>query len=101
MTFSALVQAIMGFVAIVCVGAGLRAVGLVKREDARPLNAVIVYVGLPAFVFNAVHGGHLSLAAFKIIAVAWAVFAVLFTLAILATRLLRLTPPRRGGFDDR
>ena len=98
MTLSALAQAILGFVAIVCVGAGLRAVGIVKREDARPLNAVIVYVGLPAFVFNAVHGSHLSFAALKVVAAAWAVFAVLFALALAASAVLRLAPARKGGF---
>ncbi|HSK46559.1 MAG TPA: AEC family transporter, partial [Coriobacteriia bacterium] len=98
MALSALAQAILGFVAIVCVGAVLRAAGIVKREDARPLNAVIIYVGLPAFVFGAVHGAELTVDAFRLIALSWLVFAVLFGLALLLARLLRLRPERAGGF---
>jgi len=98
MAVSALAQAILGFVAIVCVGAVLRATGIVKREDARPLNAVIIYVGLPAFVFRAVHGAELTVDAFRLIALSWLVFAVLFGLALLLARLLRLRPERAGGF---
>jgi hypothetical protein len=80
------------------VGAGLRSAGLVRREDARALNAVIVYVGLPAFVFTAVHGARLSSAAFRLVGVEWLVFGVLFGLAALFARLLQLQAPRKGGF---
>jgi len=95
---SALVQAILGFLAIVCVGALLRAVGLVRREDARPLNTVIVYVGLPAFIFQAVHGAKLAPQVLSVVAVAWVVFVVLFVVAVVAARVLRLDPKRAGGF---
>ncbi len=95
---SALVQAILGFLAIVCIGALLRAVGLVRREDARPLNTVIVYVGLPAFIFQAVHGAKLAPRVLSVVAVAWVVFAVLFVVAVVAARVLRLDPKRSGGF---
>jgi len=98
MALSALAQAILGFVAIVCVGALLRATGLVQREDARPLNIVIIYVGLPAFVFTAVHGARITAEALRIVVVAWIVFAVLCGLALLAARALRLEPRRAGGF---
>ncbi len=91
-------QTILGFVAIVCAGAALRALRLVRREDARALNAAIVYVGLPAFVFGAVHGASLTASALSVIALAWTVFAVLFGLALIAARLMRLPGPRAGGF---
>lgn len=95
---TALVQAILGFVALVCVGAGLRAVGFVRREDAKPLNAVIIYVGLPAFVFQAVHGAELTIGAFSVAVVAWLVFAVLLGVSLLAARAMKLAPDRAGGF---
>jgi hypothetical protein len=98
MATGALAQAILGFVAIVCVGALLRATGLVAREDARPLNTVIIYVGLPAFVFQAVHGARISAAMLGAVAIAWVVFAVLLVASLIAARLLRLEPRRTGGF---
>lgn len=91
-------QTILGFVAIVCAGIILRHFGFVRREDARVLNAVIVYIGLPAFVFGAVHGATLTGEALGMIAIAWAVFAVLFAISLLAARLMRLPGPRAGGF---
>jgi predicted permease len=98
MAIGALAQAILGFTAIVGVGALLRAVGLVRREDARPLNAVIIYVGLPAFVFNAVHGADVRLSTLWVVAVAWLVFATVVALALAASRLLHLDQRRAGGF---
>lgn len=98
MAISALVQAIVGFVAIVGVGVLLRITGLVPREGARPLNVVIIYVGLPAFVFRAVHGARLSLDMLSVVGLSWAVFSLLLAAAYLASRLLRLDERRRGGF---
>jgi predicted permease len=95
---AALVQAILGFVGIVLLGAALRALGFVDREDARPLNAVIIYVGLPAFIFRAVHGAPISLASLSTVGVAWLVFAVILGAALIAVRLLRLERRRAGGF---
>ena len=55
MTFWSLAEIILGFVAIVGIGWVLRRVGLLKREDARPINNIIIYAGLPAMIFQAVH----------------------------------------------
>ena len=62
MSAAALASTILTFAAIVGVGAAAARVGILRREDARPINAVIIYVGLPAFIFNAVHGATLSAA---------------------------------------
>lgn len=98
MALSALAQAILGFVAIVCAGAALRALGLVTRADARPLNTVIIYIGLPAFVFRAVHGATVTAEVLSVVALAWLVFAVVLGASLLAARALRLEPARKGGF---
>ncbi len=98
MALGALAQAIIGFVAIVCLGAILRATGLVTREDARPLNAVIIYVGLPAFVFKATHGATLLRSMFIAVGVAWVVFVLVLGVAWLCARALRLERTRFGGF---
>lgn len=98
MTPTALATTILTFTAIVAVGAVSRLAGLLKSEDARPINAVIIYIGLPALIFRSVHGAQLSPDLLGMVAVAWAVFAVMLLLAWLASRLLRLPRPLAGGF---
>ncbi len=97
MSSSALVSTILTFAAIVGVGAALRATGLLKAEDARPLNVVIIYVGLPAFIFEAVRGAKLDGDVWRVVAVAWTVFAVMLALAWLLARIRTRDPKRRGA----
>lgn len=97
MPASALAATIASFAAIVAVGALLRHVGVVSASDSRPLNAVIIYVGLPAFIFEAVHSARIEPAAFSVVAVAWAVFLVTALLAWLAGKVLRLPPKRTAA----
>jgi len=89
---------ILTFAAIVGVGAALRATGLLGSADARPLNTVIVYVGLPAFVFQAIHGAAIGPNLWRVVAVSWVVFASTLLLAFLAEKTLRLPRARAGGF---
>jgi hypothetical protein len=93
-----LASTILTFSAIVGVGALLRATGLLSADDSRPLNVVIIYAGLPAFVFNAVHTADLGPSLWRIVLISWVVFAVVLALAALARRILRLEPARAGGF---
>jgi hypothetical protein len=93
-----LVSTILTFGALVGIGAMLRAAGLLRHEDARPLNAVIIYAGLPAFVFNAVHGARLESALWRVVMVSWITFCFSLAVALLARRLLSLEPKRAGGF---
>lgn len=98
MAAGALATTILTFAAIVAIGSLLRATGLLGREDARPLNAVIIYVGLPAFIFNAVHGADLGPSVWRVIVVSWVAFAAALLLAFLAEKLLRLRREQAGGF---
>lgn len=98
MSAAALASTILVFTAIVGVGAVLRATGVLKAADARPINAVIIYVGLPAFIFRAVHGATLRADLWGVVAVAWAVFAAMLGIAWLVARALRLPPAIAGGF---
>lgn len=93
-----LATTILTFAAIVGVGALLRATKLLAPTDARALNTVIIYVGLPAFIFKAVHGARIGLEHLEMIGVAWAVFAVMMLVAFAAERALRLARPTAGGF---
>ncbi len=98
MTLLTLAGTIVTFVVIVAIGALLRATGLLHSGDARPLNNIIIYVGLPAFVFRAVHSAALSFALLRVVAVAWATFAVMLLLSWLLARALRLPPTLAGAF---
>ncbi len=98
MSFLALAQTILTFTAIVAVGALLRASGRVTAEDGRALHNVIIYVGLPAFVFKAVRGAVITRELIAMVGVAWVVYAVMLLLAWLAARALKLPPAIAGGF---
>jgi len=98
MSATALASTILTFTAIVGVGALLRASGVLRREHARPINAVIIYVGLPAFIFQAVHGASLRFDLLGVVGVAWFVFGAMLGLGWLAARLLKLPRDIAGGF---
>lgn len=98
MGFEALATTILTFAAIVGIGAVLRASGRVRVEHAAALNAVIVYVGLPAFILRAIHGAALGTDLIGVVGVAWLVIMVACAAAMLAARLLRLDRARTGAF---
>ena len=61
MSLIALTEVILTVLALVAIGVALRATGLLSFEDAKPLNTIIIYVGLPALVFQAVRGAELGI----------------------------------------
>lgn len=93
-----LVSTILVFSAIVCVGALLRRFRAVDDDDANGINAVIVYVGLPAFILRAVHGAELGHELLGVVAVSWAAFAMAFGVAWAVERLLHLPRATAGAF---
>lgn len=93
-----LAETILGFVALVGVGALLRRFGALSHEDAQPINTIIVYVGLPALVFQAVHGAAFGSEILLIAGIAWAIFALSAAAAWVASRGLRLERHIAGGF---
>lgn len=98
MEFWSLARTILGFVAIVGVGWAMRRSGLLKAEDARPINDIIIYAALPALVFQAVHPARLDLEYAWLAGIAWGIFAVILLLAWLTCRALRLESTLAGGF---
>ena len=98
MTFWSLAQIILGFVGIVAVGWLLRKSGLLRAEDARPINNVIIYVGLPAMIFQAVHPASLEKGLLWIAVVAWVVFIATALVAWAFCRFLDLPRAVSGGF---
>jgi predicted permease len=98
MSPSALATTVLTFVGIVGVGWLLRATGRLKASDVKPINAIIIYVGLPAFIIRTVHSARLDRDLAVVVAIAWAVFAVTLLLAWLVARMLRLPRVVTGGF---
>lgn len=98
MSAAATATTILTFVGIVGVGWLLRATGRLKPSDAKPINAIILYVGLPAFIIRAVHGTRLDSELAVVVGIAWGVFLTVLLLAWLATRALHLPRTVAGGF---
>lgn len=93
-----LARIVLTLLAMVGVGWLLRATKVLSADDARPINSVIIYVGLPALIFRAVHPAPLGAELALVAVVAWVVFSITAGVAWALARLLRL--PRRvaGGF---
>jgi auxin efflux carrier (AEC) len=80
------------------VGIALRVTKVLKPDDARPLNDIIIYAALPALVFRAVHGADLRPELLLMAVVAWAALLVGFAIAWGACRLLKLPDATAAGF---
>ncbi len=98
MSVGTLASVIGQLLALVGIGVLLRVSGLLATGDARVLNAVIIFVGLPALVFRAVRPAQLSWQLAEVAGIAWMVAAVGFGLAWVASRAFKLSRPARGGF---
>jgi malate permease and related proteins len=98
MDVAELARIVLTLLAMVGVGWLLRATRVLSADDARPIHAVIIYAGLPALIFRAVHPASLDPELAVVAVVAWAVFLLTAAVAWMLTRALRL--PRRvaGGF---
>jgi predicted permease len=91
------VGAILTFAAIVGIGVMLRSVGLARATDAHALNTVIIYVGLPAMIFRAMHRAVLGPEIGRVVFVAWLVFGVALGAAWALSRLMGVERPLEGG----
>lgn len=98
MSFGLLASTILQLLALVAVGVAFRASGLLKRDHATVLNAVIVYAALPALIFRVVYTAPLAWEVLRVAGVAWIVSLAGFALAWAAARALRLPPRTAAGF---
>jgi malate permease and related proteins len=98
MSLSSLAGAIAQVLLFAAIGVALRRFGAVDRSATGPLNAVIVYVALPALIFSSVAKAVLSLDLVKAAGVAWAVSLAGLALAWGVARLLKLSPKTTGAF---
>jgi malate permease and related proteins len=98
MDVAELARIVLTLLAMVGVGWLLRATRVLSADDARPIHTVIIYVGLPALIFQAVHPASLDLDLAVIAVIAWTIFAVTAVIAWLLARALRLPRSVAGGF---
>ena len=98
MAVGASIEVVVRILLLIGVGVALRASRLLPREAAKPLNTIIVWVALPALVFQAVHPAHLEVAFLGVVAIAWVVALVGMGVAWVIGRTLRLPAPVLGGF---
>jgi len=98
MDVAELARIVLTLLAMVGVGWLLRAFGVLSAADARPIHALIVYVGLPALIFQAIHPASLDVEFAVVALVAWAVFAVTAAVAWALARLMHMPRPVAGGF---
>ncbi len=93
-----LAEAILKMLALAGVGIALRASGLVRREQAKVLNAVIINVALPALVFRVARQTDLSWDLVRVAGIAWVVGLVGFGAAWVIARALKLPRRTAAGF---
>jgi predicted permease len=97
-SFAALAGAIAPVLIFVGIGVALRHFGALRREDARALSNVIVYVALPALIFTSVAKAPLSLEFLKAAGVAWAVSLAALSVAWEVAHALNLPRRTAGAF---
>jgi predicted permease len=95
---TAIAEAILKMLALAGVGMILRATGLVKRENAKVINSLVIYAALPALVFRVARQTELSLDLLRVAGVAWLVGGAGFLVAWGLARLLRLPKRTAGAF---
>jgi len=95
---AALAGAIAQMLALAGVGVVLRLAKLVRREHAKVINALIVYVALPALVFRVARQTALSWELLRVAGIAWIVGLSGFALAWWLSRTLRLPKRTAAAF---
>lgn len=98
MSFGQLLPVILGVLGYVVLGVVLRLTGLLSATDAKPLNTLLIYVALPALVFNTVQSAVLDWHLAIVPVVAWVLVLVGIAIAWGITKLLRLEGPTAGAF---
>ena len=98
MSVAELARVILGVLGYVGVGVILRVSGLLRAEDSKPLNTLLIYVALPALVFTTVQPARAEWGLAVMPLLAWAIVIAAVALAWLFARLLRLEGPTAGAF---
>jgi predicted permease len=97
-SFTTLAGAIVPVLLFVGIGVALRRFGALRREDAKPLTNLIVYVALPALIFTSVANAPFSVELLKVTGVAWAVSLAALSVAWEVAHTLGLPRKTAGAF---
>lgn len=98
MALGDLLGVIAGILGYVAIGVALRVARVLKPEDAKPLNAVLLNVGLPALVFSSVQRADIDWSLALVPVLAWIVALVGVAAALAGSRAMRLAPAAAGAF---
>ena len=94
------VGAVFSVFLLIFVGYGSKKIRLFKAEDGGLLGSIVLYITLPAFVFDAIYNFHGSLPTglWKVPVIGFAVEIGLAIIAYALGRALKLNRPTLGGF---
>ena len=98
MSIAELARVILGVLGYVALGVVLRTSGLLKSEDSKPLNTLLIYVALPALVFTTVQPAQADWKLGMLPLLGWIIVIAAIALAWGLARLLRLEGPTAGAF---
>jgi len=98
MTVTVLLGAIALLLLFVGIGAALRRFGVVERDEAPTLTAVIIYVALPALIFTSVARAPISVEQLRVAGIAWAVSLAGLSVAWEMAHLFDLPPRTMAAF---
>ncbi|MCL4499822.1 MAG: AEC family transporter [Chloroflexi bacterium] len=85
-----LLSSILAVVLLIAVGYFVKRVGLLRVDDRRVVNDIIVYLAMPALVFRSIASSKLNPSFLKFSALALVVMAVSMALAYFLGRLMKL-----------
>lgn len=95
---SELVSLVLAILLLIGLGFLARKLRLLKKEDARSLNQVIIYFALPAFIFNAVLKAKLDISLLIVPLFALAIISLCAAVAHILGKRIRLASATLGGF---
>lgn len=93
-----LINFILAILVMIAIGYVLKRKSRIGTDYSRFLNALIINITLPAFIFNAVSRSHIDLGAFKISALAFLISAACAVFAWLIGRLMHIPAATLGAF---
>ncbi len=95
---SNLTPLILAVFTLIIVGFLSKRLKLLEKQDAQVLNKAIIYLTLPAMIFQAVRSSHLSLVVLKVPLVAVISGLLTMSLAFVLARFMRLSKKTFGAF---
>lgn len=90
-------ETVLAIFLLLLAGYVIRRVGVLKASDASVVSSIILYLTLPAFIFTALYGTHISVTQMITPVVALAGQIIVLGLAYLVARLLKLDRRTTGG----